>query len=104
MQVKPSSILQSEEQPSPLTALPSSHASVPSKRPSPHFVVQPPPVGGQVGSAIQLAVHPSPRSLFLVAGSQPSEPSTTPLPHTVAWQPAVVHTQPGFTEQSALQA
>src|SRR5512142_1945533 len=102
--VKPASILQSEEHPSPLTALPSSHCSPPSTSPSPHLVAHPPPPGGQLGSAMQVGVQPSPRSLFFVAGSHPSAPSTLPSPQTVLRQLVSSHTQPGFTEQFELHA
>src|SRR6185436_9143153 len=88
-QEKPRSILQSAEQPSPETVLPSSHSwplvlSMGKSSPSPQTVVQGPPAGGQVGSRRHRGEQPSPASLL--PSSHGSEPSRTPLPHTVRWQ------------------
>src|SRR5262245_43764800 len=85
-QVNPFSILQSAEQPSPLTVLPSSHScplvlSTANKRPSPHAVAQGPPVVGHIGPRRQNDEQPSP--LPPVASSHCSDPSLMPLPHTV---------------------
>jgi len=76
----PASIWQIEEQPSPLMALPSSHCSLATAKPSPHVVLQPPPAAGQFGSAAHRGVQPSPKSLFWGIESQPSEPLTMPSP------------------------
>jgi hypothetical protein len=79
-----SSVLQSAEQPSPSTLLPSSQASPGSSTPSPH--------GG-----VQSAGHPSPERVL--PSSQASPGSSLPLPHVTRMQirPSLVsaHCEPG---------
>ncbi len=97
MQVKPSSTLQVEEQPSPLTWLPSSQSSPVSMLPFPQLVEQAcvfPEALRQVGSLVQVFEQPEPSPLkrpfgpvqpvgnlvVSVPQSQPSPASFTPLP------------------------
>src|SRR5690242_425636 len=82
--VKPGSILHSDEQPSPLTVLPSSHSflSPGSSRPLPHTVLHAPPPGGHTGSRRQSGEQPSP--VTVLPSSHCSEPSALPFPQTVA--------------------
>ena len=68
---KPSTVLQSAEQPSPSTVLPSSHASPGSRTPSPH-------------GAMQSAGQPSPERLL--PSSQTSPRSSRPLPQVPTTQ------------------
>src|SRR5436190_9419742 len=82
----PYSTVQSSAQPSPLRVLPSSHASLPRRIPSPHFETQGP--FEQFGSSVQYGVHPSPRSKL--PSSHCSMPSRIPLPHG-----AGTHGEPG---------
>src|SRR5262252_8804006 len=79
VQVKPGSILQVEEQPSPFRVLPSSQSSF-STRPSPHLDVQAPAL--QLGSVRQVAEQPSKGRVL--PSSQPSTPSCFLFPQTVA--------------------
>src|SRR5882724_12394345 len=65
-QVKPGSILQSAEQPSPAAVLPSSHSSAPSLSPSPQRELHTPPVLGQLGSTSQNGLQPSPTISYAV--------------------------------------
>lgn len=81
IQTKPGSIVQSEEQPSPLTVLPSSQAS-PSNIPSPQRDLQAPWV--QSGSDWQR--DPQPSNGVVLPSSQLSAPSTMPSPQTVREQ------------------
>src|SRR4029079_9028493 len=76
------SSVQAAEQPSPETALPSSHASVGSFSPSPHGDVQP-FVPVHTGSARQSAPQPSPP--YVLPSSQASPPSFVLSPHVVRW-------------------
>ena len=102
-QVKPASIWQVDEQPSPLVWLPSSHASPASMLPFPQLVEQAcvlPAELRQVGSLVQVLeqpepsplkspfgpVHPTGNFVGSVPQSQASPASFTPLP-----QMAVVH-------------
>src|SRR5579862_7196772 len=83
MHVNPGSILQSDEQPSPFTVLPSSHC-LPSPvriKPLPHTLVQAPPAAAHLGSRRQNGEQPSP--VTSLPSSHCSEPSTLPFPHTV---------------------
>src|ERR1041384_1372150 len=61
LHVKPDSMVQVDEQPSPDRLLPSSHCSPPSKMPSPHLPVHSPgvPPDGQAGSGTHVAEQPS---------------------------------------------
>src|SRR6478736_2272595 len=79
--MKPPSFLQSEEQPSPLLVLPSSHSS-PISRPSPHSEVQ--PVSVHFGSVWQVEEQPS--NGTVLPSSQLSAPSFFPSPHLVGEQ------------------
>ena len=79
--MKPLSVLQSCEQPSPSRALPSSHASGASFMPSPHFERQDPDV--QSGSNVHPAEQPSPS--IALPSSQASAPSFLLSPQTVLW-------------------
>src|SRR4051794_6381037 len=76
------STLQAVLQPSRLTALLSSHCSVPALMPSPHTVWQAlgAPVQTQPGSTWQLALQPSPAVVLL--SSQASPPTISPSPQT----------------------
>lgn len=72
------------EQPSPLTALPSSQVSVPATTLSPHVVVH--TIGGPTShvypaSIMHVAEQPSP--LTVPPSSQVSVPAITPSPHVV---------------------
>src|SRR6188474_1113583 len=95
------SSVQLAEHPSPETALPSSHASVGSFRPSPHGEVQP-FVPVQTGSARQSAPQPSPP--YVLPSSHASPPSFLPSPHVVRWHgwPAG-HAKPGSIRHVSLQ-
>src|SRR5579863_10361345 len=83
---KPGSILQSAEQPSPLTVLPSSHCfpSPGRSKPLPQTLVQAPPIGGQDGSRRQKGEQPSP--LTVLPSSHCSDPSLMLFPQTVVVQ------------------
>src|SRR6187401_1271482 len=82
VQVKPGSIWQVLEQPSPSRRLPSSHSSLaPRMMPSPHLEAQP-VVPVHSGSSWQLAEQPSNGSLL--PSSQLSAPSFTLSPQRVA--------------------
>src|SRR5579863_4888251 len=87
VQTKPGSILQSEEQPSPLTVLPSSHCFVVSpgnSSPLPHTVVHAPGPVGHLGSRRQKGEQPSP--VTSLPSSHCSEPSTILSPQVVVVQ------------------
>src|SRR5690606_13151325 len=81
-QVKPGSMVQVLEQPSPLIWLPSSHSSL-IKRPSPHCEVQSWPPG-QLGSATHTSEQPSKGTTL--PSSQLSAPSMMLSPQTVGRQ------------------
>src|SRR5688572_13530765 len=81
-QLKPFSLVQLDEQPSPSAVLPSSHSSL-MIRPSPQSDVQDSPA--QSGSVRHSDEQPS--NGASLPSSQLSAPSTTPLPHS-----ASVHT------------
>src|SRR4051812_48935240 len=81
-QVKPTSIWQSLEHPSPSLVFPSSHASGASLMWSPQFDAQAPVAHS--GSRVQLAEQPSPSTAL--PSSHASAPSSFPSPHTVLWQ------------------
>src|SRR5699024_6492709 len=91
VQVKPASVVQLGEQPSPAIVLPSSHSSVPPGRmtPSPQTATQVPPE--QLGSFVQLAVQPS--KGMRLPSSHCSVPSTVPLPQVVG-----AHGEPGVSQ------
>ena len=101
-QSHPGSSLQSALQPSPEVALPSSHSSPSSLRPSPHGEAQP-EVPMQTGSARQSALQPSPPNTS--PSSHDSSPSRTSSPQTVGWQatPGVGQAEPGSTRHASLQ-
>ena len=73
--VKPSSMAQLASHPSKLTRLPSSHASCPTRSPSPHTeahvsaAVMLPPLHLKPASMVQLALHPSPLIVLLSSHS-----------------------------------
>ena len=94
--------MQSAQQPSPEAALPSSHSSSGSLRPSPHGEAQP-EVPTQTGSARQSALQPSPPKTL--PSSHDSSPSRTLSPQTVGWQggPGVGQAEPGSTRHASLQ-
>src|SRR3989442_1653224 len=80
--------MQLDEQPSPVTVLPSSHCSPGSSRASPHIaavvIVQAPPAGGQVQPAVTtMQSAEQPCTPVVVPSSHASLPSTTPSPHTI---------------------
>src|SRR5512138_3910096 len=77
--VKPGSILQVDEHPSPSFLLPSSHSSLGNLRPSPHTAVHAPPA--HVGSIVHVGEHPS-YGIWL-RSSHCSWPSMMPSPQTV---------------------
>src|SRR5450432_1297039 len=86
VQLKPSSFLHFEEQPSPSTVLPSSQfvgsiRSAGRSRPSPQADMQGPPVGGQTGSRRQNGEQPSP--VTMLPSSHCSEPSLILFPQVV---------------------
>ena len=82
--VKPGSTVHISLHPSNATLLPSSHASVPARRPSPHsvvhvsFVLPPPPMQLQPNSTSHSSLHPSP--LFTPPSSHSSLPTRRPSP------------------------
>ena len=88
-QVKPSSmVVQSELQPSPVSLLPSSHTSEPTRKPSAQIATQvsllpiEPPEHLKPGSMAQLALHPSPLIVLLSSqASAVSQSTRTPSPH-----------------------
>src|ERR1051325_667516 len=83
LHVKPFSISQVLEQPSPSRKLPSSHASLPSMMPSPQVDVHALP-SAQDGSAWHVAEQPS--NGLVLPSSQLSAPSLVWSPHTVVVQ------------------
>jgi len=105
LHMKPDSIWQVDEQPSPETLLPSSHCSPESRMPSPHFPVQG-PLAVQLGSTWQVDEQPSYGTVL--PSSHPSDPSFLPSPQVVAWHSVgvgvPVHAQPGFQRQVEEQA
>src|SRR5262245_59912849 len=116
VQVKPASGVQVAEQPSPLTALPSSHISSRSTLPSPHTAAQAcvPVASRHAGSLVQVFEQPRSDSIgspvkrpfslpaaALVPSSQDSPASFMPLPHTDCTQMDgdPLHDQPGSVRQ-----
>ena len=73
--VKPPSTAQLASQPSKLTRLPSSHASAPTRSPSPQTeehvsdAVMLPPLHSKPGSTVQLSLQPSPLIVLLSSHS-----------------------------------
>ena len=84
VQAKPTSLVQLDEQPSPDTRLPSSHASSDAHIPSPHTLthtsvaVSEPPVQTKPGSGWHVGEQPSPATWL--PSSHPSPPHATLLP------------------------
>src|SRR5664280_936736 len=102
MQVKPASILQVDEHPSPDVVSPSSHSSPAplSKIPSPQAELHAPTglvAVPHLGSVTQVGEQPS-KGLVLPS-SQASSPSRVPLPHTVRLHGAGLHTHPASAWQ-----